>query len=149
MRPFSELSGAVAGWVSNGKRLRLSFGRPGSLPSVESDFIARWTPLEALAFHLQREYPGGRVDNAYEDVARLRMVHAPEEFDAIRRVCALTAGAIRNTAAFVRDGIDERTLEAELEVEFKRGGSQRLAFRFHHQVGAKLPLALAHPRRQL
>ena len=128
VRAFSELSAAVAGWVSKGKRLRLNFGRPGSIQSVESDFIARWTAPEALAFHLRREYPDGRVDNAYEDVARLRMVHGPEEIDAMRRVCALTADAIRNTAAFVRDGIDERTLEAELEAEFKRGGSQRLAF---------------------
>ncbi len=128
VRSVSELSRAVAGWVSEGRRLRLSFPRPGVIPSVESDFIARWTPSEALAFHLQREHPDARIENAYEDVARLRMIHGPEEIEAMRRVCALTERAIRHAAGFVREGVDERTLEGELEAEFKRGGSQRLAF---------------------
>jgi len=128
VRPFTELPRAVEGWVAEGKRLRLNFGRPGSIPNVTPDFIASWTASETLTFHLQSEYPNGRIENAYEDLARLRMVHGPEEIEAMRRVCDLTATAIRHAAGFVRDGVDERTLEAELEAEFKRGGSQRLAF---------------------
>lgn len=128
VRPFSELSAAVEGWVAKGKHLRLNLGRPGAIPAVSSDFISGWTPSEALAFHLQTEYPKLRIENAYEDVARLRMVHGPEEIEAMRRVCALTATALRHAAGFVRDGVDERALEAELEAAFKRGGSQRLAF---------------------
>jgi Xaa-Pro aminopeptidase len=95
---------------------------------MASGFIAPWTPSEALAFHLQRDYPRARLENAYAELARIRMVHGPEEIDAMRRVCDLTASAIRNTSGFVRAGVDERTLEAELETAFKRGGSQRLAF---------------------
>ena len=128
VRPFSELSSVVEGWVAKGKRLRLNLGRPGTIPAVSSDFISGWTPSEALTFHLQTKYPKTRVENAYEDIARLRMVHGPEEIEAMRRVCALTATAVRHAAGFVRDGVDERTLEAELEAAFKRGGSQRLAF---------------------
>lgn len=128
VRAFSELSRAVAVWVSEGKRLRVNFGRPGSIPTVISDFITGWTASETLTFHLAREYPKGRIENAYQDVAHLRMVKGPEEIEAMRRVCNLTATAIRHAAGFVRDGVDERTLEAELEAAFKRGGSQRLAF---------------------
>jgi Xaa-Pro aminopeptidase len=128
VRPFTELSSAVEAWIAKRKRLRLNFGRPGMIPAISSDFISGWTPSEALAFHLQTKYLKARVENAYEDVARLRMVHGPEEIEALRRVCALTETALRHAAGFVSDGVDERTLEAELEAAFKRGGSQRLAF---------------------
>jgi len=128
VRAFSELPRAVERWVSEGRSLRLNYGRPGPIPAVTSDFVTGWTVSEALTFHLQSEYPKGRIENAFEDVARLRMVHGPEEIEATRRVCDLTAAAIRHAAGFVRDGVDERTLEAELEAAFKRGGSQRLAF---------------------
>ncbi len=128
VRAFSELSRTIEEWAGDGGRLRLSFDRPGPIPRVESAFVLGWTPAEALAFHLQTQYPKARIENAFEDVARLRMVHGPEEIAAMRRVCDLTSSAIRYAAGFVREGVDERTLEAELEAAFKRGGSQRLAF---------------------
>jgi Xaa-Pro aminopeptidase len=128
VREFGELAKAVEGWVSEGKSLRLNLGRLGPIPTMASGFIAPWTPSEALAFHLQRDYPRARLENAYAELARIRMVHGREEIDAMRRVCDLTAVAIRNASGFVRAGADERTLEAEIEAAFKRGGSQRLAF---------------------
>ncbi len=128
IRSVAELAAAVSKWVSAGKALSLDLGHGGALPNVESSFIAAWTPAEALLFHLQKQYPNARLRNAYDDLARLRMVKGPEEIEALRRACALTASAIRHAAGFVRDGIDERGLEAELEAAFKRGGSQRLAF---------------------
>jgi len=65
VRAFSELSRAVEAWVAKGKRLRVNFGRPGSIPTVTSDFITGWTASEALTFHLESEYPKGRIENAY------------------------------------------------------------------------------------
>jgi Xaa-Pro aminopeptidase len=128
VREFGELAKAVERWVSEGKSLRLNLGRLGPIPTIASGFAAGWTPSEALAFHVQRDYPRARLENAYPDLARIRMVHGPEEIDAMRRVCDLTASAIHRASGFVRAGVDERTLEAELEAAFKRGGSQRLAF---------------------
>lgn len=81
-----------------------------------------------LLFHLQQTYPSARVQSAYAAVARMRMIKGPEEIDVMRRVCMLTAEAIREAAGHIKDGIDERTLEAELEAVYKRGGAQRLAF---------------------
>lgn len=128
IRPFSELAAALSQWVSNGRGVSLDLGRAGSLPKIDSGFIAAWTPAETLLYHLQQDYPRARLRNAFEDVARLRMIKGPEEIEAMRRVAALTVTAIRHAAGFIRDGIDERGLEAELEAAFKRGGSQRLAF---------------------
>ncbi len=57
-----------------------------------------------------------------------RMIKGPEEIEVMRRACALTAQSIMETALAVRDGVDERTLEAVPEGAFKRGGGQRVAF---------------------
>ena len=127
-RSVSELSTAVEAWATRGKTLRVNLGRRGPVPDVTSDFIAKWSVAEALIFHLQTTFAEASIANAFEDMARLRMVHGPKKIDAMRRVCALTIEAIQHAAGFVREGIDERGLEAELEAAYKRGGAQRLAF---------------------
>ena len=40
----------------------------------------------------------------------------------------ITISAIESAAGFIRDGVDERTLEGELEAEYKRLGSPRMGF---------------------
>ena len=124
----SELPSAVRAWVEDGRKLRVDLGRSGAIPAIASDFVLGLSPAEGLLFHLQRSYPGAPVENAFDDVARLRMVKGPEEIEALRRVCELTVEAIRHAAGFVREGVDERALEGELEAAFKRGGAQRPGF---------------------
>lgn len=124
----SELPNAVRAWVEGGRKLRVDLGRSGAIPALASDFVLGWSAAEGLVFHLQHNYPGARVANAFDDVARLQMIKGPEEIEAMRRVCAVTVEAIRHAAGFVREGTDERTLEAELEAAFKRGGAERLGF---------------------
>lgn len=46
----------------------------------------------------------------------------------MRRAARLGVEGIAHAARFVKDGIDERGLEAELEAFYKRGGAARLAF---------------------
>jgi len=129
IRSFDALETAVSGWVQKERVLRVNAGRRGDeVPSVASGFVTDWSETEGLIFHLRNTFPGLRLKNAFEDVAKLRMVQGPEEIASMRRVCALTVEAIRHAAGFVRDGVEERELEAELEAAFKRGGSERLAF---------------------
>ena len=127
VRPVAALGDAVAAWTAEGRTLRVDAGRRGVGP-VATSFTFAWSPAEAMLFHLQRTYPKARIRDAFPAVARVRMIKGPEEIAAIRRVCDLTVAAIRHAAAFVRDGVTERTLEAELEAAYKRGGAQRLAF---------------------
>lgn len=128
VRAYGELAGAVAGWVEAGRPIWVDAGRRGAAGDPASDFVFTWSPGEALWFHLRALHPGADLRNAYEPVARLRMVKGPEEIAVLRRAARLTADGIAHAAGFIRDGVDERTLEAELEAAFKRGGSQRLAF---------------------
>ena len=127
IRPYEDLDAAVTAWVGQQRVLWLNPGR-GAITPLKTDFMVDWNPTQALLFHLQQTYPAARIQNAYAAVARLRMIKGAEEIDVMRRVCALTAEAIREAAGFIHDGVDERTLEAELEAVYKRGGAQRLAF---------------------
>ena len=127
VRPYEVLDEAVGAWVEAGRLLRLNTGR-GAIPMLKTAFIVDWNPAQMLLFHLQQTYPQARVESAYPAMAQLRMIKGPEEIEAMRKVCALTVKAIREAASHIKDGVDERTLEAELEAVYKRGGAQRLAF---------------------
>ncbi len=128
VHPFEALQQTVAEWVARRRTVWINPGQSGPLPHMETAFITAWSPAQALLFHLQHTFPDAVLQNAYPLIARRRMTKGPEEIAALRRVCTLTVEAIRQAAAFVRDGVDERTLEAELEAVYKRGGAQRLAF---------------------
>jgi len=128
LRPIRALSPEIAKWVADGRAVRVNFGRRGAIPEIESDFVRSYSAAEALVLHLRNTFSGLSLDNAYDAVARVRAVHDASAIAAMRRVCDLTMASIRHAAGFVTDGVDERTLEAELEAAFKRGGSQRLAF---------------------
>ncbi len=128
IRSYDSLSAAVGQWVKQGRVIRVNPEHGGDIPEYETDFVFHWNPTQALVVHLQTNYPGIQIRNAYTDVAKLRMIKSPEEIEGVRHACAVTAQAIREAAADIQAGVDERSLEATLEAAFKRGGGQRLAF---------------------
>jgi Xaa-Pro aminopeptidase len=128
IRPLDTLDDFVAKAVADKRAFRVNANRPGPIPRYETDFIYDWNPTQQLVFHLQQNHPRIQIRNAYQEVARLRMIKSPEEIEAVRRACAVTTDAIREAAKAIRDGVDERSLEADLEAAFKRGGGQRVAF---------------------
>ncbi|MCP3916332.1 MAG: aminopeptidase P family protein [bacterium] len=107
----------IAVWADLGRSLRQT-------QMFSQGPVYRAGPVEA--FLSQALIPDAR--SAHDEVARLRMVKGPEEIAVIRRACTITCDAIRASALAIEDGVDERTLEAELEAAFKRGGAQRRAF---------------------
>jgi Xaa-Pro aminopeptidase len=128
IRPFSALKESIAGWVGEGRTFCINPERGGEIPRYQTDFIYNWNTSQKLIAHLQQDYPAIQIRSAYKEVAELRTIKSPEEIEAVRRACAVTAEAIREAAKAIRDGVDERSLEAALEAAFKRGGGQRVAF---------------------
>ncbi len=128
LQPYTDFEGALARWVGEDRTLSINLGRPGVISSIEKDFIMDWNPAMTMLSHILEVQPKVTWVNAYDAVARLRMDKNPEEIDVLRRAISLTVQAIRHSAGFVREGVDERTLEAELEAVYKRGGAQRLSF---------------------
>jgi Xaa-Pro aminopeptidase len=128
VRPSGELEAALDAMIRAGRPLAVNAGRGGSTDAPESGFIFSWGPIDGLLHHLHATWPGAAIQNAFPAIARVRQIKGPEEIAIMRRVINLTAQAIKHAAGFVRDGVTERDLEAELEAEYKRQGAQRLAF---------------------
>jgi Xaa-Pro aminopeptidase len=58
----------------------------------------------------------------------LRAVKSPQEIDLIKEACALTGKAFRRLLGFIRPGVWEYEIEAEIVHEFMRNGSRGPAF---------------------
>ncbi|MFT5477767.1 MAG: Xaa-Pro aminopeptidase, partial [Planctomycetota bacterium] len=126
-RSSSGFAQQLEDWEQQERLIRLPLREMESHPS-EAGWIHPRTPLESLALHLSSQHPGLALQSGFADIAALRSVKSPAEVEVIRAACAITCSAIQHAAGFVRAGITERDLEAELEAAFKRGGAQRLAF---------------------
>lgn len=128
IQPLDRLDAAVAAWAGAGRTLRIEGTRSGVLVAPTLAPAQPWTPLEHFHAWLRGRVPTARVENAYADVARVRMVKSLREIVLMRRAARLGVEGIAHAARFVKDGIDERGLEAELEAFYKRGGAARLPF---------------------
>jgi len=128
VRPIEELDERVAAWVAAGRTLRVNAGRTGDLEPQRTAFVQSVSPVRVLLRHLRAIWPEAVVADAFTAVARLRLVKGPEELAVLRRACEITCEGIREAAAHIAPGVDERTLEGVLENAWKRGGAQRRAF---------------------
>lgn len=127
VRPYASLGRALDDWLARGLQLYVNAGGTGPV-APRTDFVRRYSPSDALLAHLQAQHPNATLHDAFPQVARLRMVKDAGEIRAIRRACGITIDGILRSAKFVRPGVDERTLEGELEAGFKAQGAQRPAF---------------------
>ncbi len=128
IRPMAQFETDLAGWIAAGRLLRVDPGGPGSVPPNDAGPTQPPSPLAHFVAWLRQRQPTARMASAYRDVALTRMVKSPAEIALMRRSAALGVEGIAHAARFVKDGIDERALEAELEAFYKRGGAQRLPF---------------------
>lgn len=100
----------------------------GDISHLETSFINSWSIEELLIHHLQQKFPTATLQNAYPMVAQLRMVKSKREIEMLRKAADITMAGIRVAAKSIQPGVDERTLEADLEAQFKRQGSPRIPF---------------------
>ena len=128
VRNYEQLGVALLEWQRLGVRVFVSAGQPGVIRRVATGLVPDWDPQLLSLYHLQTTYPRLRIENAYDAMARVRMIKSPLEVDAMRRAAAATVAAIRATARRVRDGVTERDMEATFEAACKEEGAQRIAF---------------------
>ena len=129
IRPWDEFTGYVDSLVAAGTVFRLRGRGAGPIAAPVPDPILRWSEEEALLDWLTRR-PGTppRVSNAFEPVARLRMIKSPAETALMRRAADATMDGIIESARLVRAGVDERTLVGAFEAACRRHGADRLPF---------------------
>lgn len=76
----------------------------------------------------RRHFPLHHYERLAPIMHDLRAVKAPQEIDLIKEACALTEKAFRRVLGFIRPGVWEYEIEAEIVHEFMRSGSGNPAF---------------------
>lgn len=127
IQSYENFDSFLSEWVNSDKQFFINGGR-GKIEKMKTDFIYSWTEDQQLIHHLQKNYPNARIKSAYEQIAPLRMVHSEAEIAILRKAALTTIAGMTASVATIKPGVDERSLEAEMEAEFKRRGSQRVAF---------------------
>jgi Xaa-Pro aminopeptidase len=78
--------------------------------------------------HCQARYPLHRYERLATLLHRLRMTKDPVEVAMIQRACDITEAGFRRLLGFVKPGVGEWEIEAELLHEFVRRGSRGFAY---------------------
>jgi Xaa-Pro aminopeptidase len=76
----------------------------------------------------QARYPLHRYERLAPLLQRLRITKHPVELDMIQRACNITDAGFRRLLGFVKPGVGEWEIEAELVHEFVRRGSRGFAY---------------------
>jgi Xaa-Pro aminopeptidase len=76
----------------------------------------------------QLRYPLHRYERLAPLLHRLRMTKDPEEIKIMQRACDITEAGFRRLLGFIKPGIGEWEIEAELLHEFVRRGSRGFAY---------------------
>lgn len=87
-------------------------------------------PLRDLRFaqQIREAFPVHRYERLAPLLTELRLVKEPEEIDLIRRACELTGMAFHRVLRFIKPGIMEYQVEAEMTHEFLRHGATGHAY---------------------
>lgn len=76
----------------------------------------------------QKRYPLHRYERLAPLLHRLRITKAPEEIKIIQHACDITEAGFRRLLGFIKPGVGEWEIEAELLHEFVRRGSRGFAY---------------------
>ncbi|HEX5790409.1 MAG TPA: aminopeptidase P N-terminal domain-containing protein [Luteolibacter sp.] len=76
----------------------------------------------------QERYPLHRYERLAKLMNQLRVIKDPEEIRLIRKACDITEAGFRRLLGFIKPGVGEWEIEAELIHEFVRRGSRGFAY---------------------
>ena len=127
-RDVAELDAYLRGRLAEGAILRVNAGAAGPVPEPEVPLIGAVEAHAALIHRLRSDYPEADIVNAFEVVARMRMVKTPAEIQRMRAAADATMAGIRAAADRIRPGVDERSLQGEFERSCRSFGAQSIPF---------------------
>jgi len=96
----------------------------------ENDRFSNVAPYNGLLFanQLKNKYPGHQITRSAPILARLRAVKSAYEIEMMREACDITAKAHQRVLRFVKPGVTEYEIEAEITHEFIRNRSAGHAY---------------------
>jgi Xaa-Pro aminopeptidase len=127
-RDMAELGDYLRGRIAEGTVLRVNGGSSGPLADPEVPMFGALDPIQSMIVRLRDDYPAAHMTNAFDDVARGRMVKSRSELQRMQIAADATAQAILSAASHIRPGVDERTLQGEFESTCRALGSQTIPF---------------------
>jgi len=127
-RDITELDAYLRERLAEGSMLRVDVGTAGAVPSPTVPLLGELDATASLIYRLRADYPDALLENAFEVVARLRMVKSPAEIRHMRIAAEATMAGIQAAAAHIRAGVDERTLQGEFEGACRAFGAQAIPF---------------------
>lgn len=127
-RDIAELERFIAEQVRARRTLRVNGGAPGALADPEVAMFGSLDPMESMILRIRQDYPEARLANAFEEVARGRMVKSRYELEKMRIAADATMQAIRSASSLIRPGVDERSIQGAFEETCRSLGSQSIPF---------------------
>lgn len=94
-------------------------------PKYTTDIVSRDL---RFAHNLMQHYPAHRYERAAPLITKLRMIKSEEEIALIRRAIEITDKAFRRLLRFVKPGVHEYEIQAEMIHEFLMNRSAGFAF---------------------
>ena len=87
--------------------------------------LSEQVPSKSIRFilDLKRDYPLHQYYRLAPLVTRLRMMKEPEEIEFIRRACGITRDALLRVMKFIKPGVMEFEVEAEITHEYLKQGA--------------------------
>ncbi len=61
-------------------------------------------------------------------IEKMRMVKSPEEIEIIKKACEISSRSFKETLPFIKEGITEKDIAAELEYRFRKNGADKTSF---------------------
>ena len=127
-RDITELEDFLRQRLGGGAALRVNAGSSGEIARPDVPLIGGLDPTASLIHRLSDDYPDAGIINAFDVIARLRMIKTPAEIDHMRVAADATMAGIQAAAWRIRPGVDERTLQGEFENTCRTFGSQSIPF---------------------
>jgi len=96
----------------------------------ENDRFADKVPYNGLRFanQIKTKYPAHKIERSAPILANLRMVKQPEEIEVIKQAIDITKAGFERLLKFIKPGVWEYEIEAELIHEFTRRRGNGFAF---------------------
>lgn len=117
MKWLSQMEGVLRDFMSRTETVYLNLDEnPRFTTEVESRNLA-------FARKLQSEYPLHQYKKLVPLLTELRLVKEPEEIELLQKACNITGDAFQRVLKFVKPGIYEYEVEAEITHEYLRQGA--------------------------
>ncbi len=61
-------------------------------------------------------------------IEKMRMIKSSDEIEAVKKACEISSKSFKEVLQFIKEGVTEKDIAAELEYRFKKNGADKISF---------------------